>query len=277
MNKVLWTLPLLAAMLTPPAAAQLTASRTAPIASGHVHINTADVAEQKRFWQMLGGKVVRWKGEELMQFPDLLILFNKQKPTGGTRGSSVNHIGFEVPDVRETVRKAKAAGYAIVTQTEVSKGQAKEEIFYSKAVDVYLAFLMGPEGLKVEIIGNPKLDKPIVAHHFHLAAPDVVDVRDWYVRTFDFTPNKRGAFEESIAPGVRVSMIEEAGIVGTKGRVIDHIGFEVTGLSSLCDRLKTAAPSADPKIGASSAFLQDPVGTRIELTEGLKKVGASRD
>lgn len=267
---------LLAAVGAAPASAQLTSSRSAPIASGHVHINTADIDGQKRFWQLLGGQVVRWKGQELIQFPDLLILFTHRKPSGGTRGSSLNHIGFEVPDVAGTVRKAKEAGYSIVTRTEVSKGQAKGDIFYSKAVDVYLAFLMGPEGVKVEIIGNPKLDKPIVAHHFHLAAPNVVDVRDWYVRTFGFTPNKRGAFEESVAPGVRVSMVEEAGIVGTEGRVIDHIGFEVTGLTGLCERLKTGPPAADPKTGAASAFLQDPVGTRIELTEGLKKVGSPR-
>lgn len=270
---------IVAALSSVPAPAQLFASRHAAIASGHVHINTADFDEQKRFWHMLGGQTAHLHGTELIQFPDLLILFNHQKPTGGTRGSSVNHIGFEVRDVRETVRRAKAAGYEIVTQQEVSGGQAKGEIFHSVGQDVYLAFLMGPEGLKVELMGNPKLEQPIIAHHFHLAAPDVYAVRDWYVSTFGFTPETRGKFEESRLPGIRVSMLQEESVTGTSGRVIDHIGFEGNGVRHLCEVLSkrgaklTKPYTLSPKLKTASAFLQDPVGTTIELTEGLKQVG----
>src|SRR5262245_148096 len=48
-----------------------------------------------------GGRGVknRAKPEENHQFPDRFIFFRPmQAPTGGTRGTTVNHIGFSVPD-----------------------------------------------------------------------------------------------------------------------------------------------------------------------------------
>ena len=267
------------ALVSIPAQGQLFASRDAAIASGHIHINTGDVAEQMRFWQTLGGERAQFHGLEIIQFPDLLILFTNKKPTGGTRGSSMNHIGFEVRDVRGTVQKAKAAGYEVVTQTEVSGGRAKGEIFHSVGQNVYLAFLLGPEGLKVELMGNPHADKAIAAHHFHLAAPDVAAVRDWYAKTFGFAPGQRGVFEETRLPGIRVSLQQEDGVAPTAGRVIDHIGFEVKGIKSLCDVLvNRGAVLTRPytplqKLGSAVAFLRDPVGTDVELTEGLRQVG----
>lgn len=61
----------------------------------------------------------------------------------------------------------------------------------------------------------------------------------------------------------------------TKGRSLDHIGFEVKGLDAFCKRLVAdgvsfESPCRDvPGIGLKIAFLIDPAGTRIELTEGL--------
>ncbi len=61
----------------------------------------------------------------------------------------------------------------------------------------------------------------------------------------------------------------------TKGRSLDHIGFEVRNLESFCKQLSAEGvqfemPYRDiPAIGLKIAFLTDPEGTRIELTEGL--------
>ena len=275
----LWLTAFAVAVLTTPASAQLFASRGSAIASGHVHINTADVAEQKRFWRLLGGEAAEFYGKEVIQFPNLVITFDEKKPTGGTRGSSVNHIGFEVPDVRETVRKVKAAGYEIATRTEVSGGRAKADIFHSTGQDVYLAFIIGPEGVKVELMGRPNLTMPVIAHHFHLAAPDVAAVRDWYVKTFGARAGKRGMFEEALLPGIRVSLLPQERVAGTRGRVIDHIGFEVNGLRKLCgDLQKRGVQLAEPykprpDARLATATLTDPVGTVVELTEGLDQVG----
>jgi len=63
---------------------------------------------------------------------------------------------------------------------------------------------------------------------------------------------------------------------GTKGRVLDHIGFEVTDLDATLKRLAADGvtinmPLRDMtrQIGLKIAFITDPWGTYIELTQGL--------
>jgi len=73
-----------------------------------------------------------------------------------------------------------------------------------------------------------------------------------------------------------LSFSESATSVPTKGRALDHIGFEVKGLEAFCKDLEAKGVKFDlpfrkvPAIGLSLAFLTDPFGTYIELTEGLK-------
>jgi catechol 2,3-dioxygenase-like lactoylglutathione lyase family enzyme len=62
----------------------------------------------------------------------------------------------------------------------------------------------------------------------------------------------------------------------TKGRSLDHIGFEVKNLEEFCKKLQTEGVTFDspyremPQLaGLKLAFIVDPEGTRIELTEGL--------
>jgi catechol 2,3-dioxygenase-like lactoylglutathione lyase family enzyme len=63
---------------------------------------------------------------------------------------------------------------------------------------------------------------------------------------------------------------------GTKGGVIDHIGFEVRDLEDYCKKLEAHGIRLDmpytklPRLGIAIAFLTDPKGVSIELTEGLK-------
>jgi catechol 2,3-dioxygenase-like lactoylglutathione lyase family enzyme len=63
-------------------------------------------------------------------------------------------------------------------------------------------------------------------------------------------------------------------VVGTKGRALDHIGFEVKNLDAYVKKLdglgvKIEAPVRALPNGIKVAFLTDPWGTYIELTEGL--------
>jgi catechol 2,3-dioxygenase-like lactoylglutathione lyase family enzyme len=63
---------------------------------------------------------------------------------------------------------------------------------------------------------------------------------------------------------------------GTKGRSLDHIGFEVKDLAATLKKLEADGvtinmPLRDMtrQIGLKIAFITDPNGTYIELTEGL--------
>ena len=61
-------------------------------------------------------------------------------------------------------------------------------------------------------------------------------------------------------------------------RAIDHIGFDVENLDSVVRMLEARGIALDgpvrqvPGSALKVAFLTDPWGTRIELTEGLDKI-----
>jgi hypothetical protein len=94
---------------------QLESAREGPIAYGHHHLNTANLAAQKKFFvDTLGGTAmtIGTNNVEIVKFPNVLIFFRpNQAPTGGTRGTTVNHIGFSVPNLRQAIDKVKANGF----------------------------------------------------------------------------------------------------------------------------------------------------------------------
>ena len=119
----------------------------------------------------------------------------------------------------------------------------------------------------------------IVLHHIHFAAPDVAAMKAWYVKTFAARPGTRAGFEAADLPGVNLTFGASAEpVVATRGRTLDHIGFEVRNLEAFCKQLEASGITLDrpytkvPALGIAIAFLTDPWGTYIELTEGLSAV-----
>ena len=101
-------------------------------------------------------------------------------------------------------------------------------------------------------------------------------MKAWYVKTLGATPGRRGSFEAADLPGVNLSWSRSADPVSaTKGRVLDHIGFEVSGLEAFCKNLERQGMRLEtpytkvPALNLAVAFFVDPWGTLIELTEGL--------
>jgi catechol 2,3-dioxygenase-like lactoylglutathione lyase family enzyme len=142
-----------------------------------------------------------------------------------------------------------------------------------------IAFVMGPDDTKVELIENTAIAHPIVMHHVHFAAPDVAAMKAWYVKTFAARPGTRAGFEAADLPGVNLTFSAAPDpVVGTRGRVLDHIGFEVKNLEAFCKQLEASGIKLDrpyskvPALGIAIAFFTDPWGTYIELTEGLSAV-----
>ena len=120
---------LLASVLSMPVQAQLIAAREAPVAMGHMHLNVSDIDEHKRFWvDVIGAEAGKLDTMEYVKYPNALIFLHEQKPTDGTKGSSVNHIGIQFPDVPAMVAKVRAAGVPVVTKAEISRNRAKGDI-----------------------------------------------------------------------------------------------------------------------------------------------------
>ena len=75
--------------------------------------------------------------------------------------------------------------------------------------------------------------------------------------------------------GVTMGHVHFNVLDGTKGRTLDHIGFEVNNLEAFCKQLEAKGVKFDtpyreiPRVGISLAYLTDPSGVYVELTEGL--------
>lgn len=260
------------------AAAQLTAASDGPVVYGHHHFNVTDVAEHKRFWaDTLGGTPTPIGQGEMFKFPNVLVFVTERAPEGGTKGSTVNHVGFWVPSVRSALATVRAAGYPIVTREELPPSlEVVDDMAHIADQDTYIAYVMGPDDVKVELVENRTQSEPIALHHIHFDANDVDAMKAWYVETFGAVPGMRGSFEAADLPGVNLTYSpSSASLAGTQGRSLDHIGFEVDNLEEFCKQLEARGVSFDvpyreiEAIGLAIAFITDPWGTYIELTEGL--------
>ncbi len=264
------------AALAAPAPGQLLASRDNPLAVGRHQLNVTDVGAHRKFWgEMLGAEFGKFEETDVAVLENALLFLEVQDPAGGSNGSTVNHLGYRVPDLPGLVGRLKAAGYEIITTEVVAT--ATQEVHYNPDQDVYLAFVRGPDDIRVELMENKELDGT-VAHHIHIFTEDDGAARDWYVRHFGGKPGMRGRFKTMDIPGIELAFApSDSRTEATKGRVVDHIGFEIDDLEAFCRKLEGQGIRFDvpfrriERTGLSVAFLTDPWGTYIELTEGLDR------
>jgi catechol 2,3-dioxygenase-like lactoylglutathione lyase family enzyme len=247
-------------LAVPVAFAQLAAPNSAGVAMGHIHLNVHDPDASRQFYVSLGGKAVRSGPLDMVEFPGAYLILRKQDPTGGTVGTVVDHFGFLVPSMEEGLTKWKSLGLKM----EPGPRPAVQN------------FLISPDGAKVEMYEDKTLTIPIRFHHVHFFLPDIPAVQAWYAKAFGAIPGKRAIFDAIDLPGVNLTLTKaDTLLLPTKDRAVDHIGFEVTNLATFAKKLEgdgiklDKAPGIAPNGTTKTAFLYDPWGTYIELTEGL--------
>ena len=247
-----------------PANAQLRAPNDSGITWGHWHFNATDVDAQMTFWKTLGGVPAENGPLKMISFPGTLILVRKADSVAPTVGSNVNHVGFYVKDLAGAKTKWGAAGLNL----EISDPSAPN------------FFVIGPDGIRVEIYENKTLDTPIATHHTHFLAADPDAERAWYMKWFGGTPGTRagksGTFLTEQLPGMELDFTSSKDTLApTKGRALDHIGFEVKNLPAFVKKLQEGGVKLDvalrtlPNTNTMICFITDPWGTYIELTENL--------
>lgn len=281
------TLILLVLASAPNASAQLLAARDGAVVYGHHHVNVTSVDEHKKFWvDALGGVVTRigTNNTEIVKFPNALLFMRAGKPSGGTKGSTVDHIAFSVTSLRQVVDRIKAGGFRMVTAAEAPPNvPVKDDIGIVEGGGPVtgIAYALAPDDVKVELVEMKAQSAPIVSHHVHFFGPNK-EMHAWYMRTFGAaagTSANPAAFISATLPGIGMNFSPaQTTMAGTQGRALDHIGFEVRDLEAFTKKLesqgiKMAVPYRQvPALGIAIAFLTDPWGTYIELTEGLDKV-----
>jgi catechol 2,3-dioxygenase-like lactoylglutathione lyase family enzyme len=256
----------------------------APIRVGHYHLNVSSVDDARKFWvDALGGTATKVGSTEAVRFGDVFLLLRPQKPSGPTRGTTFDHIGFAVPNVPEFAMKVVAKGYGRTVGRLTAAGPNAEP----PAAFGRFEYLVGPDGVKIELVTNMEANAPpIVHHHVHFINAQYVEMGRWYMKALNATerPGTTDFFFGADLPGIGYMLnffhweLKDQ-LVGTRGRAVDHVGFEVRNLKEFVATLPgkditvTAALTRDRALGdVQSATITDPWGTVVELTEGLEKV-----
>src|SRR4030095_5741135 len=82
---------------------QLTAPNGSGISMGHIHLFSKDPDAQKKIWvEALGAQVTKTGTLELLRLPGVYIIINKAEPTGGSVGSTADHLGLSFRDLAAT-------------------------------------------------------------------------------------------------------------------------------------------------------------------------------
>jgi len=255
----------LAAAFAMPAAGQLAAPNAAGVSLGHLHLYVSDVPAQQKFWAMMGGVPVANQRLEMIQFPGVFILLRGGQTKGGTVGSIVNHLGFVWKDLPAAMAKWQAAGYKVENEGPNH------------------GYILGPDGIRLEFSGDPTLQVPVKVNHIHLYPQDIPAMQAWYAKVLGGVPGKcgRGAAPDGVdcvdVPGVSLAMSQgDTKLDPTAGRSLDHIGFEVKNLPEFLKRMEADGVNITQGLTASNfvssmrvAFIADPWGTKMEITEGI--------
>jgi len=257
---------LISLLIAAPARGQLATPNSAGIAMGHVHMNVADVELQKKLWIDHFGATALAGGIDGVKLPGMLLLFRKQAPTGGTEGTVLDHFGLKVRSLSDTLTAWRAAGYEVQREFTGAEGFPN-------------AYLIGPDQVKIELQEDKGLPSKSIAYHLHYLLADPLKLRDWYADTFSMESRKRGYHDTADVPGMNLTFqpSKTPPSLGTKGRTVDHIGFEVKNLEAFCKKLEARGVKFDvpyrqiPDRKIAVAFFTDPNGVYIELTEGLDK------
>ena len=256
----LWLASTLAAGV---AVAQQAPFNEAGVTMGHWHLVSHDVAANKKIFVAMGGTPVTRGTAEGVRFPGARVNLNlgEEPPgKGGSVGSVINHVGFIVNNLQEQVASWNAAGVPV---SPGNNGRLDQ------------AYVNTPDGLRIEILENKNQSMPIQSEHVHFFLPEaaIAQSQAWYGRIFGAKARLRNNAPVADIPGVQLRFNKaDTAQAPTKGRILDHIGFDVKDLKAFiktleANNIKLDRPYSVNDSGVGIAFITDPWGTYIEINE----------
>jgi catechol 2,3-dioxygenase-like lactoylglutathione lyase family enzyme len=173
----------------------------------------------------------------------------------------VNHVGFIVNNVQEQVAKWKANGVAVLPGNNNRLDQA---------------FVETPDGVRMEILEDKTQTMPIRHEHVHFFLPEaeIAKAQAWYAKTFGGKAGTRNKAAVVDVPGGQLRFGKaDTAQAPTKGRVLDHIGFDVKDLQAFIKKIEAEGIKLDEPYrkneatGNAITYITDPWGTRVELVQ----------
>src|SRR6266705_1311934 len=232
------------------------------VTMGHWHIASKDVEANKKLFLAMGGKLFMPGGNPLIMFPGVYINLNlgSEKGNGGTQGSVVNHVGFIVNNVPARVSQWKAAGVRVLPGNNNRLAQA---------------FVVTPDGVRIEILEDKTQTMPVRNEHVHFSLPEaeIPKAQAWYAKTFGGKAGTRNGAPVVDIPGVQLRFAKaDTKQAPTRGRVLDHIGFDVKDHAAFVKKIEMEGIKLDEPVrkapnGSTLTYITDPWGTRIEIIE----------
>ena len=247
-----------------PVLGQLATPNSAGLTYGHVHLNVSDMELHKKIWvEHFNGVVVEKGPLTAVRLPNMLVALTEREPSMGSRETIMDHFGFKVRNIAAFLEKWSAAGYEVGRVFAGAEGHTN-------------AYVMLPGDIYVELQEDQSLHVEIMGYHVHFFTPGHEELLEWYTDIFGLEVRPRGTIATTTnAPGMNLSFgTTEQERAATQGAAIDHIGFEFDDLEAFCRELEAKGIEFDvpfreiPSIELKIAFITDPAGVRIELTEG---------
>ena len=251
-------------MAAAPAFAQYAPFNETGVTMGHWHLVSRDVEANKKLFVGMGGRDISRGAAATVQFPGARInlnLGNEPPGKGETVGSVINHVGFIVNNVQARVAEWKAAGVPVLPGNNNRLDQA---------------FVVTPDGVRIEILEDKAQAVPIQHEHVHffLTEADMPKAVAWYAKTFGGKAGSRNNQPVVDIPGVQLRFAKaDAPQAKTRGRVLDHIGFDVKDHAAFVKKIESEGvkldepPRKNEATGVIITYITDPWGTRIELVQ----------
>ena len=266
------------AMTVPVAFGQVMAPNSNGVFAAHEHLITTDLGSSTAFWTALGGEATKVATMDGVRFPGIYILLQPNHghrdrgansapaaqpaappPPESSVGSVAEAIGIRVKNLSGTLSKLEALG--IRPEPGATSAQAA---------------VMSPERVKVLLTEDPSLDTAAATNELLMRVPDPAAAAAWYAKWFGASVVTDGDDRIAKIPGMNMRFVATSTpAAGTRGRALDHIGFDVHNLQALVAKMQAAgvtvnAPYRSMNFGflTGIAFVTDPWGTYIELNEG---------
>lgn len=275
-----------ALLLASAAQAQIAPPNARGAALSHIHLFVKDAEAAKAFYLDLGGRLASFGREEAVTFPGVVLLIRRSDTAAPMEGSTIDHFGLAAKDGPALIARLKAKGVRMDRT-----GQSRDD-----SVPWRGAYVYGPGDVKIEILDRPEIRAPIQFDHVHFfianragGEPAWPEVQAWYGKLFgartvtdQMPPQPAGGgvvrVMSEVTPGVILSFSATAAAAPTKGRRVDHIGFNIEHLKAFCDQLVAQGVKLDTpytistNTGNGYAYLTDPAGTQVELNEKFEVV-----
>jgi catechol 2,3-dioxygenase-like lactoylglutathione lyase family enzyme len=238
----------------------------------HVHLNVPDPAAGANWYERnFGGKRITEAPDRLM-FGSTRFMFLRKADAAPSAGSSIDHVGFSVPDLDAKMKELEAAGVKVTTPARDVPGLFK------------IAFVEDPWGARIEVVQDPEL---LGLHHIHMRHPNPDEAYAWLLSNFGGQKTQlKGRLDAVKYSAAGFSdmwiLVSKGEAQPSLGRAIDHIGWRSTGpLNETMKELtsKGVQATSEPRPlslpngpSINFAYVAGPAGARIELVErpGLK-------